>query len=148
MISAEAAYQSANSGLFEGDPRCLGAPSRCIPGYAENAPSFLDPSLAAPSVESWGYRRVFHRGAPADAQALRSGKVSPSSVASWAYTAVPIVPGESGVESFCGDSSGVVCRITDGSAPSVKDGSCVLAPTAPPGNLAQPSPPGGCQVLR
>ena len=133
MISAQAAYHTLNDGLFEGDPGCLGTPSRCLPGYAANGPRFLDPSLAAVRVDAWGYRREFHKGAPADAQALRSGKVSPSSVASWAYTAVPIGPGETGVEAYCGDSSGIVCRTTDGSAPSVKDGACVL---------------GRCEVLR
>ena len=38
--------------------------------------------------------------------------------------AVPLVPGESGVRSFCGDHTGRVCVVADGSLPPVKDGTC------------------------
>src|SRR5882762_3349553 len=44
VISAEAAYQSANSGFY-GQLTCMSTPSGCIPTYA--GPTFLDSSLAA-----------------------------------------------------------------------------------------------------
>jgi hypothetical protein len=45
VISAESAYQPANGGYFD-VPACLEEPWRCIPGYPENAPAFLEAVLA------------------------------------------------------------------------------------------------------
>jgi hypothetical protein len=95
VISAEAAYQSANRGFY-GELPCLGAPATCIKGYA--GPQFLAGRLASLEVKS-GYRRAFHPGPRGPrARSLRA----------FAYTAVPVEAGKTGVRSFCGESSGVI----------------------------------------
>lgn len=117
VISAEAAYAASNGGLYDSPP-CLATPGQCIPDY--KGPSFLDEGLA--SLESkTGYQRSFEPGPPADTS---GGHVSPSSVRSYAYLAVPITKGQTGVRGFCGDSSGQICYTRDGSAPEVVNGSC------------------------
>jgi hypothetical protein len=103
VISAEAAYQSYSGGSY-GSPECLAAPTTCLPAYS--GPTFLDPQLASAAAKS-GYRRTFH--------------VRPET---FAYTAVPVEPGKTGVRGFCGDASGRICFTTDGSAPAVVDGAC------------------------
>lgn len=95
VLSAQAAYQGANRGFY-GDLPCLDAPAACIKGYS--GPRFLDAQLAALEVKS-GYRRAFHPG-PRGTRAR--------SVRSFAYTAVPVERGKTGVRSFCGESSGVI----------------------------------------
>lgn len=95
VISAQAAYQSANRGFY-GELPCLGAPATCIKGYS--GPQFLDAQVASLEVKS-GYRRAFHPGPRATgARSLRA----------FAYTAVPVEQGKTGVRSFCGESSGVI----------------------------------------
>src|SRR5512135_2243280 len=54
MISAQAAYQSANGGYYEGRMECLLKPSGCIPDYPANAPVFLPSDFA--SEPKSGYR--------------------------------------------------------------------------------------------
>jgi len=117
VISAEAAYQSANKDLYDTLP-CLAAPATCIPNYS--GPTFIDSTLASASLKS-GYRRTFH-GGPAPSQ-VPSG-ASPSSIGSYAYVAVPATQGQTGMRAFCGDSSGVIRFTRDGSEPPVTDGSC------------------------
>ena len=118
VISAQAAYAASNAARY-GPMECLSKPSACIPGYQEIAPTFLDSKLASGHPKS-GYNRTFLPG-PA-AQGL-----SPSSMSSFAYVAVPIIPGESGIRAFCGDASGMICATKDGSMPLVRDGRCVVA---------------------
>src|SRR5689334_13847726 len=64
LISAQAAYQSANSGLYDGALTCLCQPSNaaCIPSYPANAPTYLDSQLAVQLSKS-GYNRSFQAGA-------------------------------------------------------------------------------------
>ena len=56
------------------------------------------------ATEKSGYRRKFHAGARVPS-AKAKGSPSPF-VKSYAYTAVPIAPGESGARGFCGDNQG------------------------------------------
>jgi hypothetical protein len=126
MISAESAYQSANGGFYD-VPECLFTPQRCIPAYPANAPTFIDPLLGQTTVIKSGYRRVFHPGPPADAASVRQAGASASSLLSWAYTAVPLVPGETGARGFCGDGTGIVCFTPDGQAPGVENGLCAAS---------------------
>ena len=42
VISAQAAYQSANGGYYDGNLTCLNGPGSCIPNYPATAPTFLD----------------------------------------------------------------------------------------------------------
>ncbi len=125
MISAQAAYQSANGGYYEGRLACLNVPTDgCIPQYTAAAPTFLDSQLASLTPKS-GYTRRFEVAPPATS--IDPSVSSPTSVGSFAYVAVPIQPGQTGVRGFCGDASGIICFTPDGSAPQVSDGACDLS---------------------
>src|SRR5262245_44592063 len=117
IISAEAAYQSANAGYYD-TLECLGTPSNCIPNYT--GPTFMDSMLASGAGKS-GYKRTFHPGPAASSDA---GPRSPSSIEGYAYTAVPVENGRTGVRGFCGDASGRICQTMDGSEPRVVNGQC------------------------
>jgi type IV pilus assembly protein PilA len=116
VTSAEEAYRAANGGYYD-TLECLTRPAFCIPGYSGAAQ--LDAAHAASTKA--GYRRTFYPGPP---PATLSPTVSRSSVTSFAYVAVPAQPNATGVRSFCGDSSGRLCYIADGSPPGVVDGAC------------------------
>jgi hypothetical protein len=124
VISAQAAYESANGGLFDSRLACLETPAECIPGYPPDGPAFLGAELSSLRARN-GYTRSFLPGAPADD---RSAASSATATRSFAYIAVPTELGHSGVRGFCGDSGGVLCFTPDGKAPGVgPDGRCDLA---------------------
>jgi type IV pilus assembly protein PilA len=131
VISAQAAYQSANQGAYEGQLRCLSRPSEgCIPNYTTSGPSFLDATLTDAGVKS-GYARRLDAGpapSPFDPELM-----SPTSVSAFAYVAFPVEPGKSGIRGFCGDASGVICSTPDGSEPRTRDGACDLSTCEPIG---------------
>jgi hypothetical protein len=104
VIMAEARYQKVNGGYFD-RLECLSAPEACIPGH--HGPSVIADRLL--STEDKGYRRVFHPGPQAEPP---PGRVSPTSLMAFAYVVTPISPGKSGVRTFCGDGSGVICHAT------------------------------------
>jgi hypothetical protein len=120
VISAEAAYQSTNSGQYD-SMECLATPSRCIPNYPAGGPTFIDSELT--QTEKTGYRRGFHPGPPSDA-AGRGTASSPTSISAYAYVAEPTQVGQTGVRAFCGDDTGVVCQTMDGHMPPTVDGHC------------------------
>ncbi len=100
VISAQAAFQSANSGFY-GYMSCLNVPNSCIANYAVAAPTFTDGQIAALNTKS-GYRR----SAVYD---LATGANLPTSpISAYCYYASPATPNQSGVRSFGGDSSGVL----------------------------------------
>ena len=105
MISAEAAYHSANAGFY-GPPDCLVNPGQanCIPSYPSVAPIFLDSMLASQNAKN-GYSRSFQPGVPTGVR---------SDMACYAYHSTPITPGITGVRGFAGDCSGVICFTPDG----------------------------------
>lgn len=115
LQSSEVAYASSNSGAF-GSISCLASPTAC--GFEPGTTSFIDSQLAA-LAPSMGYARSFVPGAPAVGSPDRHG------IRTFAVTAVPVKPGETGRRGFCGDDTGVVYYTTDGSAPAVQDGRCV-----------------------
>lgn len=115
MISAEAAYQSVSGGYY-GPPRCLAAPTACLPAYS--GPTLLHPDLASATVKN-GYRRTFHPGPGAS-----------DNLESFAYTAVPVEPGKTGNRAFCGDSSGRVCAVKSGEIDAAA-GACPPSPDCP-----------------
>jgi type IV pilus assembly protein PilA len=119
VISAEAAYQSANGGWYD-LIACLNDPFGCIPSYPTNAPTFLDSNLAAQASKS-GYDRSFSPGTQ-PASLATCVICSGTSIASYAYTATPVTSGQTGVRGFGGDSSGVLCFTPDGSQPPVVSG--------------------------
>ena len=120
VIAAEAVYESLNGG-FPDKLECLETPRRCIPGYPEDGPSVLEPALARLAPEN-GYTREFH---PGPAAPFIPPTSSPSSLARWAYTAVPTRDRRSR-KAFCVDSTQRICTTVDGSAPPVKDGQCAM----------------------
>src|SRR5215510_9042344 len=94
LISAQAAYQSANGGLYDSKLTCLVAPATgCIPSYPTNAPTFLDSQLAAQSAKS-GYNRSY---LPAPVSGALGALVSPSSTGSYAYATSAIAANQTGV---------------------------------------------------
>ena len=126
VISGEAAYQSANDGFYD-TLECLGRPSSCIPNYT--GPTFLDPVLASGEPKS-GYRRTLHLGPAADLS--NASAASPTSVTGYAYVAVPVKTGQTGVRAFCGDARGIICYTVGGNEPDVVDGECQVGPGCTP----------------
>lgn len=116
VISAEMSYTMANGGYYD-TIECLAAPNTCIPGYS--GPVMLSTPVAG--VKS-GYRRTFYPGPPA----AGDNKTSPTSVTSFAFTAVPVDPRRTGLRGFCGDSSGIICQTLDGTEPALADGGCAM----------------------
>jgi prepilin-type N-terminal cleavage/methylation domain-containing protein len=109
VISGQAAFQSANGGWYGGSLSCLSNPATdtaaCIPNYPVAAPSFIDTNVAGLGAKS-GYSRSFGPGTPPAPIPPTSGT---NSVASYVYMATPVTAGQTGVRSFGGDSSGVIC---------------------------------------
>jgi type IV pilus assembly protein PilA len=132
VISGQAAYQSANSGWYDGDITCLAVTGPvCIPNYPTTAPTFLDSAIASLLPKS-GYSRTFEAGpAPSPLNPMASA----SSVSAYAYLTSPVNQGQTGVRAFGGDSSGVLCFTPDGGDP----------PTNGSGALDFA---GGCNVLQ
>jgi type IV pilus assembly protein PilA len=122
VISAEVAYAGANGGFFD-NPGCLGTPAKCIPNFPADGPAFLQEPLvnAAPAH---GYVRTFYPGPPAPAEVLARAQVAPMSLQSFAITAAPITPGQTGVRAFCGDATGQLCSYPEGAVPAVSEGVC------------------------
>jgi prepilin-type N-terminal cleavage/methylation domain-containing protein len=111
LISAQAAYQSANGGLYDTKLTCLVDPSGgCIPSYPTNAPTFLDSQLAAQSAKS-GYNRSY---LPGPVPGTLGASNSPTSTGSYAYATSAVSPAQTGVRAFAGDHSGVLCSTTNG----------------------------------
>jgi type IV pilus assembly protein PilA len=102
VISAEAAYHSANGGFY-GTLDCLLVPSgaACIPAYASSAPTFIDSQIASLGSKS-GYDRAFF------GTALLGG------LSCYVYETTPGAQDKTGVRGFSGDCSGVICYTPDG----------------------------------
>ena len=126
VISAQAAYQSANGGWYASTMTCLSVPTggTCIPSYPTNGPTFLDPNLAAQAPKS-GYNRSFDATAITGVNTAVSGS---DSTGAYAYSAWPVTVGQSGVRAFAGDSSGVICFTPQGgTTPTVTNGAVLLS---------------------
>lgn len=118
IYSAESLFMAVADGAY-GDLRCLNVPADCvaqIPGER-----LLEKDITA-ATEKSGYRRKFHAGERVKS-AKAKGTPSPF-VKTFAYTAVPTSRGETGMRSFCGDSTGKICVVDDGSEPKVVGGLC------------------------
>jgi hypothetical protein len=114
VVIAEAEYQKVNGGYFD-RLECLATPDQCIPGH--HGPPVLDGRLL--STTEKGYLRSFHPGPPLEAA---PPKVSPTSLMAFAYVATPAVAGKTGVRTFCGDASGIICYATGAVVPEA--GAC------------------------
>jgi prepilin-type N-terminal cleavage/methylation domain-containing protein len=120
VVSAQAAYQSANGGWYDAALTCLTVPASgaaCIPNYPTNSPSFLDSHLTCKADKS-GYARSF---TGANVIAIDTTVSSPTSAARYAYGATPVQVGQTGVRGFAGDHTGVLCATPDGSVPVIAD---------------------------
>ena len=115
VISAQAAYQSANGGWYD-VISCLSGPSGCIPNYPNTAPTFLDSVVAAQTPKS-GYARSFQAGAVPTG--LATNISSASSLSSYVYLSSPVTNGQTGVRGFGGDHTGILCVDNTGAAPGV-----------------------------
>jgi prepilin-type N-terminal cleavage/methylation domain-containing protein len=102
VISGQAAYQSANSGFY-GQITCLSTPGGCIAGYV--GPTFLDSVVATLQTKS-GYNRAF------DAVTSTATGAPTGALDGYCYSAQPNRPGQTGVRSFGGDSSGVLVQVS------------------------------------
>jgi prepilin-type N-terminal cleavage/methylation domain-containing protein len=126
IISAEAAYQSANGGFYDQVLTCLTLPSSCIPSYPVAAPTFLDSQLTALVAKS-GYNRSWDQGALVAPIPTTS---SPSSSGTYAYHATPSTQNQTGVRGFAGEASGRICftpqgaQVAAGLLPGTLDPNC------------------------
>jgi hypothetical protein len=123
VLMAARQFASGNGGYF-GELRCLTAPEICLPDYPKDKAPLLDPT------HDWlatrlGYVRKFHPGAAADEEARVRAAAAVGSLKTFAFTVAPETPGQTGLRSFCGDSTWKVCAVASGAAPPVKDGRCI-----------------------
>jgi len=93
----------------------LGTPAAGCPGATSSAACLLDGNLSAGTKSGYKYTSIASGGAGTTA--------SPNSV--FNSTAVPVVPGQTGQDSFCTDGTGVIRRDTTG----------VLQPSCPTSGL-------------
>lgn len=122
LVMAAKGYAAANHSFVD-ELRCLGRPEECVPDYPKDAPAFVDPSYDF--LRTWlGYERKFHPGPRPSEAEVQAARASPTSLRSFAYTAVPEKPGETGIRAFCGDSTGRMCFTPNGAVPEVNEGRC------------------------
>lgn len=128
VLSAQSAYTSANGGFYDGNLGCLGDPSACLPNYPANGPVFLDSNLATLQQKS-GYNRIFSGAIP---PALNAN-ISPTSMTTFKYDAIPTIQAQSGIRGFAGDHTGRICTTPNGS----------IVPASPAGGMVPT-----CEALR
>ena len=136
VISAQAAFQSANGGWYGGSLSCLNNPqggAACIPNYPAGAPTFIDTAVAGGQPKS-GYSRTFRAGATP--VPIATNVTGTNSVSSYAYLASPVSNGQTGVRGFGGDASGVLCFNSTGVAPATT-GTIALDTTSNTCNVLQ-----------
>lgn len=119
-ISAEATFAAFSGGSY-GSPECLASPASCLPEYT--GPPMVG-SIAPWASPRGGYVRTFHPGPPGRGPGVENTQASERLFSSYAFVAVPLVPGTTGTRSFCGDSTGRICVTDDGSVPAVHEGLC------------------------
>jgi prepilin-type N-terminal cleavage/methylation domain-containing protein len=122
VISAEAAYQSANGGWYD-KITCLSGPSSCIPSYPATAPTFVDSAIASSAPKS-GYARSFETGTTPTG--INTAVSSASSLSNYAYLTSPVTNGQTGVRGFGGDASGVLCFTTTGVIPPTSNAALTI----------------------
>src|SRR3989442_4629127 len=129
VISAQAAFQSANGGFYTSAWDCLVRPNNagvCVPNYPANGPTFVDSQIANTASPKSGYSRsngTFGAQPPAN-----TALYGTSSVAAYVYSASPVNVGQTGVRGFAGDSSGVICFSATGVHPPNSGGQISITP--------------------
>ena len=106
VISAQAAYQSSNAGLYDGNLSCLVDPDNagCIPSYPSDRSDVPRQPAGVQPAKS-GYSRSF-AGRPAAGDPSGGGFARPACRRT-SYLASPVNWGQTGVRGFGGDASGV-----------------------------------------
>jgi hypothetical protein len=123
VLHAEMAYAQANGGRYD-RLECLARPHACIPRYPAESPQFLSEEAARLDRRREGYRFVFYAGpAPEWTDAARTSR---SSLAAFAYVAVPDGADGAGGRSFCTDASRRVCALKSRDAHALAEGACPL----------------------
>jgi hypothetical protein len=123
VLVAELRYSQLNAGHYD-RIECLAAPARCLTRLPA-APALLDANAFADETRG-DYHFVFHPGPPPARGTVDEKRVSPTSVAAFAYVAVPLTD-QPRCRSFCADSTGRLCALVSPDAPELKDGVCPLA---------------------
>jgi type IV pilus assembly protein PilA len=126
VISAQAAFQSANGGFYTSSWDCLVLPNNstaCVPAYPSNGPTFVDSQIASLTGKS-GYARS--AGTFGAQPASNSTLYGSTSVSAYVYSASPLNIGQTGVRGFAGDSSGVICFNSAGNAPPNASGALTI----------------------
>jgi hypothetical protein len=123
VLHAEMVYAQANGGRYD-RLECLARPNACIPRYPADGPRFLNEDVARLDRRREGYRFLFYAG-PAP-ERIDAARTSPSSLAAFAYIAVPDGPGGAAGRSFCTDASRRVCALKLPDAHALAEGACPL----------------------
>jgi type IV pilus assembly protein PilA len=122
VISAEAAYNTANAQAY-GTITCLPTPSKgCINNYLAGSPTFLDLSIGVATANKSGYFRSWMDGAAIAAAIPGPG---PGSIAGYTYVATPVSVGQTGVRGFNGNESGRICFDPNGASPPSGTSPCI-----------------------
>jgi hypothetical protein len=122
VLHAEMAYAQANGGRYD-RLQCLSDPAACIPRYPAGGPRFLGAG-ATPLEARQGYRFLFYSGPPPER--IDPARASPSSLAAFAYVAVPDVAAGLSGRSFCTDASRRVCELKAQDPHALAEGACPL----------------------
>jgi hypothetical protein len=125
VLMAGKEYAALNGGYF-GPPECWTAPLKCRPDLPKDQAPLLDPTHDWMATRI-GYDRKFHPGPVVDEEVRARAKAAVGSLKAYAFTVTPTKAGETGGRSFCGDSTGRVCAMANGSEPPVRDGRCLPA---------------------
>jgi type IV pilus assembly protein PilA len=121
VISSEAAYYTANAQSY-GTITCLPTPSKgCINNYLIGSPTFLDLSIGVPTANKSGYFRSWIDGPVVPAANPGPG---PGSLSDFAYTAVPMLIGQTGIRGLAGGGSGRICFTPAGTVPPTGSATC------------------------
>ncbi len=115
VISAQAAYQSANGGWYDGELSCLATAGRQPASRTtrRTRPPSSTPTSRRSSrsrATTAASRRARRRPRPARSPPARRCR-------RYAYVTSPVNQGQTGVRGFGGDSSGVLCFTADGQIP-------------------------------
>jgi prepilin-type N-terminal cleavage/methylation domain-containing protein len=120
VISAEAAYQSADGGFY-GTITCLSTPNGCLTAYSTSAPTFLDSNLATATSTKSGYNRAFIAGSAAS---VPTTVAIAGAIGDYDFWATPVTQNQTGVRGFAGDSSGRICFTPSGAQPPSLPNTC------------------------
>jgi hypothetical protein len=121
LLAAEDEYALRNHGFFD-VPDCLVQAEQCLPDLPRGASPFLPRESLAEVVH--GYRRTFHPGPPAPPAVAKRLAPSRTSLTAFAFVAVPVEPGRTGLRAFCGANGRPVCARLDGTMPVPIAGTC------------------------